>query len=422
MKIVITTFGVRGDVQPYLALAVGLQSAGHHVTLATSHDFTEWIHRHGVNTHPSRFSTRAFTQEQAAVGNRHPLRQVRLVRDLLGRVAAAGSEVWAAIEAADFVIQGPTSTGALEAVSRRGLGAAFASPVPFAPTRAFPSFYLGTPRFWLGSGYNALTHRLIQRVLWSTLAGPMTNPLRKQLGLQPWRSFGEALAHARQVGVPMLYGYSAHVLSKPTDWDDTQHVTGYWFLEPPPGWSPDAAPELRRFLDNGPPPVYIGFGSMTAGDVDRHTRLALAALELTGQRGVLLTGWGALARQVAPPTVCFVDDVPHAWLFPRTAAVVHHGGAGTTGAGLRAGVPSLVTPFLADQSAWAECVVQLGLGPRLPGIKALTAETLAAAIHSVVTDAPLRARAAALGEQIRAEDGIATAVAHIERLGRAAAH
>ncbi len=414
MKIVISTFGVRGDVQPYLALAVGLQAAGHRVTLATSHDFTEWIQAYGVNTHPSRFSTHAFTQEQAALRSRNPLRQLRLVRDLMGRLAAARSEVWAAIQTADFVIQSPTGTGALEAVSRRGLGAAFASPVPFAPTRAFPSFFLGAPRFSLGGGYNYLTHQLMHQVLWSAIGGPMTNPLRQQLGLRPWRSFGALLAHGRQVGVPMLYGYSARVLPKPADWDDAQHLTGYWYLEPPPGWTPDAAPELVRFLDSGPPPVYMGFGSMTAGDADRHTRLALAALELSGQRGVLMTGWGGLARRAALPNVLFVDDVPHAWLFARMAAVVHHGGAGTTGAGLRAGVPSLLTPFLADQSAWAERVVQLGVGPRIPGIRQVTAETLAAAIQVALTDTALRARASALGAQIRAEDGVGAAVKLIE--------
>jgi sterol 3beta-glucosyltransferase len=414
MKITISTFGVRGDVQPYLALSVGLQAAGHRVTLATSHDFTAWIEGYGVNTHPCQFSTRAFTQAQAAMRGQGPVRQVQLVREFMRRLAAARSEVWDAIEDADVVIQSPTGTGALEAVSRRGVGAVLAAPVPFAPTRAFPSFFLGAPRLALGGGFNYLTHHLMHQVLWSALGGPLTNPLRKQLGLRPWRSFGALLAHARQMGVPMLYGYSAQVLPKPADWDDTQHLTGYWWLEPPAGWLPAAAPDLLRFLDSGPPPIYIGFGSMTAGDAERRSRLAVRALELSGQRGVLLTGWGGLASQAAPANVCFVEDVPHAWLFGQMSAIVHHGGAGTTGAALRAGVPSLVTPFLADQSAWAERVVQLGVGPRLPGIGRLTAETLAAAMHTAVTNTALRDRAAALGEKIRAEDGVGTAVRLIE--------
>jgi sterol 3beta-glucosyltransferase len=136
---------------------------------------------------------------------------------------------------------------------------------------------------------------------------------------------------------------------------------------------------------------------------------------LSGQRGVLLTGWGGLTRRATSANVCFVDDVPHAWLFPRLAAVIHHGGAGTTGAGLRAGVPSIITPFVTDQWAWAERVAALDVGPRVPGIRKLTAEKLAAAIQTAVKDSAQRARAAALGAKIRAEDGLARAVEIIER-------
>ncbi len=303
----------------------------------------------------------------------------------------------------------------MEAASQRGIPAVFASPVPFAPTRAFPSFFLGPLRFSLGAGYNSLTHALMHGVPWSAMGGPMTNPLRKKLGLRPWRSYSELLAYGRSLGAPMLYGFSAHVLPRPADWDRYQHITGYWFLEAQPAWSLHAATDLLRFLDSGPPPIYVGFGSMGHGNPERQTRLALRALELSGQRGVLLTGWGDLTRHATPPNVFFVDDVPHAWLFPRTAAVVHHGGAGATGAGLRAGVPSIITAFVADQPAWAERVAKLGVGPRVPGIKQLTAENLAEAIHFAVTDSTLRARAAALGGKIRAEDGVARAIEIIER-------
>jgi UDP:flavonoid glycosyltransferase YjiC (YdhE family) len=213
--------------------------------------------------------------------------------------------------------------------------------------------------------------------------------------------------------LPWLYGFSAHVLPRPADWDQDQHITGYWFLDPPPGWAPDT--DLQRFLDSGPPPVYVGFGSMSHVGRNRQTGLALRALALSGQRGVLLTNGDSPARQAVPPSVYCVADVPHAWLFPRLAAMVHHGGAGTTGAGLRAGVPAIVTPFAADQPAWAERVARLGVGLRLPGIRQLTAEKLGEAIHQAVTDSELRARAATLGEKIRCEDGVVRAVEIIER-------
>lgn len=417
MRILISTFGVRGDVQPYLALAVGLQGAGHRVTLVTSDSFTQWIEAYGVSTRPTSFNMQAALQTpevQAIVKGNNYLRQVRLLRDAMSRSPEAQDATWDAIQDADLVIQSPTGTGGLEAVSQRGIPAVFASPVPFAPTREFPSFFLGPLRYSLGKGYNYQTHKLTRRMLWSSVAAPMTRHLRQRLGLRPWRSYAEMLDYGRSVGAFWLYGFSEHVIPKPADWDETQHITGYWFLDAPPDWQ---APEaLQRFLESGPPPVYIGFGSMSFGDPERQTRLALAALELSGQRGVLSRGWGGITPQAAPPNVFFVDDVPHTWLFPRMAAVVHHGGAGTTGAGLRAAVPNIITPFAPnDQPAWAERVAALGVGLHLPGVKKLTAEKLTDAIQLAVADSALRTRAAALGKKIRAEDGVARAIEVIER-------
>jgi UDP:flavonoid glycosyltransferase YjiC (YdhE family) len=416
MKIVITSHGTRGDVQPYLALAVGLQQAGHQVTLATSYNYTDWIQSYGVQTHPTAFSMQEFTQRpeaRAVMKSGNFIRGARLMRDMMRQNSEAQAAVWEAIETAEFVIQSPTSSGVLEALSQRGLPGLFALPLPFAPTRAFPSFFMPV-RFSLGGGSNYLTHVLMHRVLWSAMGEPMTNPLRKKLGLPTWHSYGELMAQGRRLGTPWLYGFSAHVIPKPADWDEHQHVVGYWFLDSQPGWSPPA--DLMHFLESGPPPVYVGFGSMGYDDPEGQTRLALRALELSGQRGVLLTGWGGLTRQSTPPNVFFVDNVPHAWLFPRMAAVIHHGGAGTTAAGLRAGVPNIITPVApSDQVAWADRVVQLGVGPRASSIKNLTAEKLAAAIQTAVSDNAMRARAAALGEKIRTENGVARAVEIIER-------
>lgn len=417
MKILISTFGTRGDVQPYLALAVGLQQAGHHVTLATSYNYTDWIEAHRVQAHPTHFSVQTFMQQpeiQAVLKSRNVVQKFRIFRQMMSMGAEAMDEVWAAIQSTDFVIQSPTSSGALEAAQIRGLPVALACPVPFASTRAFPSFFLGPVRFSLGGRYNYLTHRLMHQLLWVGMGGPMTNKLRKRLGLRPWRSYTALLNEARRLGIPMLYGFSPTIIPKPADWDEQQQITGYWFLDPPPDWHPAA--DLVRFLESGSPPVYIGFGSMGHEDAERQTHLALKALELAGQRGVLVTGWGGIARFSAPPNVFFADDLPHSWLFPRMATVVHHGGAGTTAAGLRAGVPNIITPVVApDQYAWAERVRQLGVGPGMPNIKKLTAEKLAEAIRTALTDTAMQARARTLGEKIRAENGLAQAVKVIER-------
>jgi UDP:flavonoid glycosyltransferase YjiC (YdhE family) len=169
------------------------------------------------------------------------------------------------------------------------------------------------------------------------------------------------------------------------------------------------------FLDGGAPPVYIGFGSMGNRNPGEAAELALRALEMSGQRGVIASGWGGLHKEDLPSSVYMLSSIPHSWLFPRMAAVVHHGGAGTTGAGLRASVPSIIVPFMGDQPFWGQQVSRLGVGTAPLPRKRLTADALARAITQVVTDATMRGRAADLGEQIRAEDGVGNAVEIIGR-------
>ncbi len=210
-----------------------------------------------------------------------------------------------------------------------------------------------------------------------------------------------------------MLGYSPLVLPPPADWPEWVHVTGYWFLDAPHSWQPPAA--LLDFLEAGPPPVYIGFGSMTNRQAEEAIGIALKALERAKQRGIIATGWGALSNATLPGSIFKIEDVPHDWLFPRVAAVVHHAGCGTTGAGLRAGVPTVPVPFIADQPFWAERVHRLGVATRPIPRKRLTAENLAAAITTAVTDPSLRACAADLGARIRAEDGVGNAVQVVQQ-------
>ena len=213
---------------------------------------------------------------------------------------------------------------------------------------------------------------------------------------------------------PILYGYSRHVVPIPPDWGPWLHVTGYWFGARDPAYQPPA--ELAAFLAAGPPPVYIGFGSMVDMETAAVTRVVLEALQITGQRGVVSGGWSDLGAGSLPESVLRVGAVPHDWLFPRMAAVVHHGGAGTTAAGLRAGVPSVLVPFFADQPFWGRRVAVLGVGPKPIPRKQLTAERLAAAIREATGDTVMRQRAVDLGARIRSEDGVAAAVEVIESL------
>lgn len=409
MKLLISTLGSRGDTQPYLALAVGLQRAGHEVTLAAPQTFAGWTQSYGVNVAPVRFNPQDAMQKlgQTHGGLRALSAMLKIVR---AGMVDAQADVWRAAQDADFFIQSATGIGAMEMAALRGIPVAFAYLFPFAATRNFPMFWLPF-RFSLGGGYNLLTHKLMSRLLWR-FGSSLNNQWRTRLGLRPWRSERELFAYARSLNTPFLYGYSPHLLPQPADWDSQQHVTGYWFLPAAADWQPPAA--LCQFLESGPLPVYVGFGSIRLKNAERQTQVVLQALALSGQRAVLAAGWGGLKQVSAPTNVCFVEDVPHDWLLARVTTVVHHGGAGTTAAGLRAGIPSIIVPFGGDQWSWADLVVKSGVGLRVGSGHRMTAEKLAAAIDTAVTDSTLRTRAAALGTKIRAENGVGQAIELIE--------
>jgi sterol 3beta-glucosyltransferase len=211
----------------------------------------------------------------------------------------------------------------------------------------------------------------------------------------------------------VVYGYS-RLLAPPPAVPADLPITGFWFLPQARSWQPDA--RLGGFLDRGSPPVYVGFGSnLTGRRPDELTALYVAALQRSGCRGIFFGGWGDFANIPLPPTMLRVESVPHDWLFQRVAAVVHHGGAGSTSAAVAAGVPSVAMPFLGDQFFWAGRLHALGCGPPPLVRQELTLESLTTALSDLVANPAYRARAAALGAQLRSEEGAATAAAWIER-------
>jgi len=211
---------------------------------------------------------------------------------------------------------------------------------------------------------------------------------------------------------PILYAYSPSVLPKPSDWGAGVHVTGYWFSDAEGNWPPQD--DLLHFLDSGPPPVYVGFGSTVSDAPSRLARIAIHALEMAGTRGILGMDLGGVRKEELPSTIFPVSDIPHSWLFPRMAAIVHHGGAGT-GAGLRSGVPNVVVPFTSDQPFWARRVHQLGAGPEPLPARCLTSERLAAAIRTASHHEEMRRASSLLSVRINAERGVDRAVEIILR-------
>lgn len=407
MRITILTVGTLGDIQPYVALGAGLRDVGHDVQVATSSRFAPLLTERGLAHTPlaADFLQLVETSRgKAALAGRGRLKLLSEVMPMLRRLLDEG---WQAARESDAIIYHPKALSGYHIAEKLGVPGILAHPVPFAsPTAAFPTPLLPLPN--LGGALNRLSHRLIFGVSTAPYRR-MTNRWRREvLGLPPMSS--ELVLHGRPV--PKLYGYSRHVLPAPSDWDDSTAVTGYWFLDRPVGWQAPA--DLERFLEAGPAPVYIGFGSMAAEDPARVAALVVEALDRAGLRGVLAAGAGGLVLDTAPSHIHVVESVPHDWLFPRMAAVVHHGGAGTTAAGLRAGVPAVICPFFGDQPFWGRRVAALGVGPAPIPQKRLTAAALTEALRAAVGDAAMRERAADLGALIRGEDGVGQAVAFVE--------
>ena len=414
--ITLVTAGSRGDIQPYIALGMGLQNAGHKATLATHGIYAGWITAHGLGIYPVEGDPVAMAQGQAGrqwmETGRRGIDLLRGFGDFMRPILReATSDLLAACAASDLILfSGTTFFAAYSVAKKLDLPFVQAYLQPVTPTRAFPSLVYPT-RFKGGGLFNYATHAVGGQLFWQMMRPLLNDIRREQLGLRPF-SFGGPFLSMLRRRLPVIHGYSPTVLPKPKDWNEAHFVTGFWFMDDD---NTEPPVELTRFLSDGPRPVYIGFGSMTGSDPERLTGIVLEALRVSGERGVLLSGWAGLAEGDLPGEVIRVDAVPHDWLFPRMAAVVHHGGIGTTHAGLRAGVPNVVVPFFADQPFWSDRVYGLGAGPRPIPQGELTAEKLAEAIRVATSDGHIRESAAAVGQAIQAEHGVKEAVAIVNR-------
>jgi sterol 3beta-glucosyltransferase len=414
MRITLVTYGSRGDVQPYVALGVGLQRAGYAVRIAAPEGFADFVTGHGLDFAPLAGDPATLARDLTDRAGLNPVRTIQAVFEYafpLGRQVLA--QVHDACRDADAVGYSFLMTvAAYEAALARGVPSFFVQMYPlFVPTGAFPAMLF--PRLPVGgpavrAAYNRQTHRLFDAVFWQSnrqaydFLRRTRYPDLRPLSGWPFAADPHPLA---------LFGWSPHVIPPPGDWPDQAHVTGFWYLDAADNWQPPD--DLAAFLADGPPPVYVGFGSMITAEIDVVTDIVLTALDRVGQRAVLLGGWGGLGAGDLPPGVLRIESAPHDWLFPRMAAVVHHGGAGTTAAGLRAGVPAVVCPFGADQAYWGGVVQRAGTGPDPIPRADLTVDRLAYALRVATTHGPMRQRAADLGARIRAEDGVGAAVGAI---------
>lgn len=414
MRTVVFALGSRGSAQPVIALGYGLARAGHDVVIATHPEYQSSVEKLGLGFLPIRINmpevfSQRLGQEMLASG-RNPLAFTRALKKISESEIMADClrETKTAAQGAELVLFNQFAFVAYHVTEALRIPAIGLSLAPSARTREFTN--MSFPQRDKQGVVNLASHVLAEQLYWHPLRR-VTNRWRRELGLAPAPLWG---LHKKMVAErqPLLHLYSPLLLPKPADWPSWLHVTGYSFLDD----KADRLPaDLEAFIDEGPAPVYVGFGSMVSRAPKATGELVLDAIQRAGVRAVVASGWGGLELPTGRAGTNFViKEVPHRLLFPKMAAVVHHGGIGTTMAVARAGVPSVPVPFFMDQPFWSHRLALLGTGTTPLPFKALKADKLADAIKLAATDRSMAAKAQELGARIAAEDGLKTASALVE--------
>ena len=405
MRIAALTFGTEGDMRPMVALGRGLRDAGHDVVLLAERSGAAYAGECGVPFVPLA-GDMAQALEAASADFMRGRGDVTQTAKGLAEIACANTSAWmrATLEHAGnadaIIAAGLAIYVGLSCAEHLHIPAIGAGLQPVMPTREFASPFL--PPWRLPGWANRLSHRLVLALMWRAFRGALDDARRDVTAEPPRRHPFD--------GYPVVCGISRVLVPQPRDWPGQYVITGQWWRPHEPGYAPPAA--LADFLARGEPPVYIGFGSMVGFDRDHLRTLVFDALD--GRRALLFSGWSGFGAGDLPPTVLQIGPTPHDWLLPRTRIVVHHGGAGTTHAAARAGVPSIVAPFAGDQPFWADRLMRLGItAPPIPH-KQLTVGRLRDSL-ALASAAGMCTRARRVAEAMATEDGVGSAVACIER-------
>lgn len=412
MHITVVVFGTWGDLRPNVVLAKALKDAGHSVQVLTSTDFEEWVRARDLDYAPIQVNIQVMLDDVSSSSN--PLQAIRAMHE---KVAPAmlqlATDALKATRESDIMLVHESGTSVLSGVVEANkLLEINVNLQPLTRTRTIQSSVAPMLPNWIPfqEVYNNWTFTVTQGMQWSML-GARGNEFRtKHLNL-PKMTWGE-YQHALDT-IPTLTAVSEHLLPRPADWRANHHLTGFLF-DHDSEWQ--ASQDLVDFLDSGEKPLYIGFGSMSDKKPEETTRTVLEAIRQTGKRAVILTGWAGIGQTNIPDNVYILKYAPHSWLFPKMAVVVHHGGAGSTAAGIRAGVPSIVVPHMADQHYWGKVLNQQGVATENIPRPKFSVKRLVIAINEATSSTQMQEKSAALGEKIRAEDSVGKAMAVIENV------
>lgn len=411
MRITILALGSRGDVQPYIPLGKGLQAAGHSVRIATFKAFAPLVLTAGLDFFPLQGDARELLNTAMSAGLLDGRTNVFSYIQAIRKSYASLAETLVVdlsnhdLRDSELILnQLPAYIFGGDLAEFLDIPWAIVSVIPLVRTSSQPMF--GFPRQLSPlPGFNALTYRIGEQLVWAMFGRAINRWRTGILGLPKRRAFGDFSSVFRSK-IPVLNGFSAHVVPRPSDWGKQVHITGWWHptdLD----WKP--SDRLRSFLEEGEKPVFLGFGSIPVGNPEQITSILVEAVRRTGVRAIIHAGWAGLGDDL-PEEFLSIDYAPYDWLFDRMAAVVHHGGSGTSGLAFRSGVPSLVVPFGFDQFYWGDRGEELGVSPELLSFKDLNVDDLATRIHTAVTDKSMAEQAELLGKKLRAEDGVAIAV------------
>lgn len=409
MKITILTYGSRGDVQPFLPLSLRLMENGHTVKLAAPFRFKDAVEMHGIDFVPLAGDPEDLSRRLNNAGHNF----VKLLQELMNHAIGIGADIWhqteQACEDADLIIHTFThAVGAHTLAREKNIPDIHIQTFPmFTPTGDYPNITMphGLPR-----SLNRFTHQFSAKLtLWTSRIG--FERVRRRAGLRKRKLYWPFDNNPFRPPTPVLCAWSPVVLPASNDWPPHVHVTGYYFFPPNLSYQPPA--DLLSFLQKGKAPICITFGSMVNRDQARIDQIIRESLKKTGNRGIILSGWSGM-NKASLSDLLYLKAAPHDWLLPRCKMIIHHGGAGTTAAGLRAGIPNIVVPFMGDQPFWGERVHAIGAGPNPVLVKRLSVEKLSQAILEIEKES-LCKRVQAIGQQISSEDGTGQAVKWIEK-------